>query len=104
MPRQPPAFGRFIGASHEIGGRGPCFHLGDRDGGLLPFEHHPGEIPALLRFGAVRTQRADDAEVALDDDTRGHAAGARDFLDHEDDVEDGRVPAPVLARDRHPHE
>src|SRR5262249_8916657 len=77
--------------------------LADRDGGLLAFEY-PRKPPALLRLAAVGVERTDRAQVALDDDPRGDATGARDFLDHEDDVEERPSSAAVLGGHRQPHE
>ncbi len=98
-----PAFGRLRRARREVGRRRARVGLRDGDRGLLPLEH-PREVPTLLRLGAVGAQRADDAEIALDDDASGDAAGPGDLLDHEHHVEQRAVPAPVLARDRHAHE
>ena len=44
---------------------------------------------------AVGDERADDADVALDDDTRGHAAHASDLLDNEQHVQDRPAGAAV---------
>ena len=59
-PRDPPLlaverppFGRLVGAGHQIGRGRARLGLRDGDGRLVPLEH-PGQVPALLRLGAVR--------------------------------------------------
>ena len=109
-PRDPPLltverppFGSLVGAGHQIGGGRARLGLRDGDGRLVPFEH-PGQVPTLLRLGAIRDERADRPDIALDDDPGRDAADPGDLLDDQEHVEERASCSAVLPGNGEPHE